>query len=93
MAINATFSTKAVASVPASRKWAISIPAGFPIWVSIDSNAAGGVTKNALSALLQPGVHVYQSNVVDTFLSVWSTDPSADVTPVSIAFIDSGAGA
>lgn len=93
MAISATFSTLTVVSVPVSRRWAIVIPAGRPVWVSIGHDPAGDVKKGVESAQMQGGTNrVFQSNGTDTFLSVWATDPTADATPISIAFLDSGAG-
>jgi hypothetical protein len=93
VALLCPFSSPGVQSVPSSRKWAIGVPAGFAVWISIDSNPAGGAKKQVESALLQPGkTYVFQSSVSDLFLSGRSTDPGADVVPTPITFIDSGAG-
>lgn len=92
MALLCPYSTPGVQAVPSLRKWAISIPAGFAVWISIDSIPTGGAKRNVESAILQPGkVYVFQSNLSDLFLSGTSTDPNADVVPTSVVFIDSGA--
>lgn len=92
MPILASFTTKSVQTLAASRLWTITVPAGRPIYVSIDPQPAGAVRKDASSALLQPGqTYTFGSDPVDLFLSVVATDPLADATPVSLAYVDAGA--